>query len=122
MPVTTSDVLSLVKSRLQITDNARDALITGFVEELEQRILSFCNIDAVPDGLKFVWASMTIDVLKVEQQTLPEVAAATPVATEIKLGDTTVKEAVGTAAKKSALDDIVLNYRIDLNRYRKLRW
>lgn len=117
-----ADVLSLVKTRIGITGNARDGLIGGYVDEIGQRILNDCNIQEMPDGLKYTWISMTIDLLKVEQQSIPEIAAISPTASEVKIGDTTTKEAPGSAAPKSALNSIVLNYEKDLGCYRKLRW
>ena len=117
-----ADVLTLTKSRLRITAEDHDRLFLSYVEEIGQRIQHYCNLTEVPDGLKFVWSSMVVDVLKTEQQSIPEVAAVSGGAVEIKVGDTTAKEAPGKAAAKSAVDAIVLNYAVDLNRYRKLRW
>lgn len=122
MPANAEDVLALVKSRLGITVDTHDAVIDSYVGEIGQRILSDCNIAEVPNELKFVWTSMTIDVLKAEQQSIPEIAAASPASVDLKIGDTTVKESVGKPAPKSAIDAIVLNYNKDLSRFRKLRW
>jgi hypothetical protein len=122
MASNTADVLTLVKARLQIKTTDHDWLISSYVEEIGQRVLHYCNLTEVPDGLKFVWSSMTIDVIKTELQSIPEVAAVSGGAVELKVGDTTTKEAPGKAAAKSAIDAVVLNYQVDLNRYRKLRW
>lgn len=116
------EVLSLVKSRLGLQDANNDGLLEPYVLEIEQRILDYCHIAEVPDGLKFVWSSMSIDLIKSEQQAIPEIAAVSSNGVEAKIGDTTVKESSGGAVGKSSLDAIVLNYRINLHRYRKLRW
>lgn len=118
MAINHADVIELVKSRLQLLDSAHDALIGSYVQELEQRILNHCNVAEVPDRLKFVWASMVIDVLKVKHPTIPEIEAALGVTAETKIGDTTTK----ITTNKTSIDSIVLSYRTDLNRYRKLRW
>jgi hypothetical protein len=118
MVASNADVLALVKARLELTGEARDVLFTPYVEEIEQKILNYCNIVEVPDGLKFVWASMVIDLLKVKHPTLPEIQAVLGSTVEIKAGDTTTK----VTANKSSIDSIVLSYAGDLNAYRKLRW
>lgn len=122
MAIDSADVLELIKIRLGFTDVSLDALLNSYIPEMEQRILNYCNVDAVPDGLKFVWASMVIDVLKVEQSTLPQVQTALGNSVEVTVGDTTTKTKPGSAPSKSVIDAVVLNYRVDLNRYRELRW
>jgi hypothetical protein len=122
MSVNSADVLTIVEARLKIQTTENDAVISSYVDEIKQRILHYCNTSEVPEGLKFVWASMVIDALKTEQQSIPEVAAASGGTVELKIGDTATKEAPGKAAAKSAIDAVVLNYLVDLNRYRKLRW
>lgn len=118
MPISQSDVLTLVKERLGLTDETSDALIDSYIEELEQRILNYCNVVEVPDGLKYVWASMTIDLLKVKHPTMPAITTLLGTTVEVKAGDTSTK----TTANRSSVDAIVTSYANDLNRYRKLRW
>lgn len=118
MAIEHNDVLELVKSRLQLINNTYDALIGSYIQELEQRILNHCKVAGVPDGLKFVWVSMVIDVLKAKHPTIPEIEAALGVTSETKIGDTSTK----VTTNKPSIDSIVLSYRTDLNHYRKLRW
>lgn len=126
MAISQSDVLALVKARLHLSDDAQDLLIESYVAEIEHRILHYCNVDAVPPGLKWTWASMVIDALRVEQTTVEEIDETADRGESVKLGDTSVSPASGSAGttnmNKAAVDAVVLNYRIDLNRYRKLRW
>lgn len=123
MAINQADVLELVKQRLQLADGNMDALIDSYVQEIGQRILHYCNVEEVPDGLKFVWISMVIDVLRIEQSHLPEIEA-TLASPDVKIGDTSVSSGKSGEAStgKSVIDAVVLNYRVDLNRYRKLRW
>jgi hypothetical protein len=118
MATNQADVLALVKSRLLLQNNNLDALIDSYIQELEQRILNYCNVEAVPDGLSFVWASMVVDLVKIKHAALPEIEAALGVTVETKIGDTTTK----ITTNKTSTDAIVLSYSADLNRYRKLGW
>jgi hypothetical protein len=123
--VSAADVQALVKARLHLTDAAQDTLIESYVAEIEQRIISYCGIDEVPPGLKWTWASMVIDALRVEQTTVEEIAETADRGDSVKVGDTSVTPMPGSGAtnmNKPAINAIVLNYRIDLNRYRKVRW
>ncbi len=114
-------ILNIVRTRLNLT-NEQDALITSYVQEIGQRILHFCNIDEIPEALYYVWASMVIDVLRIEQPQLFEQDLNT---LNVRIGDTQIMPASPkgmTATSKSVIDSIVYNYRTDLNRYRRLRW
>ena len=122
MPVT--DVFNTVRLRLRLTDDW-DALVTSYVQEIGQRILHYTNLSEIPPGLEPVWASMTIDALRIEQPNLPGIAETNGGGEEIRIGDTSTapaKTAGLTNTAKSVIDAVVLNYRVDLNRYRKLRW
>lgn len=126
MAITQADILTIVKARLGL-DDSKDELINSYIFELENRILHYCNVDTVPDGLKYTWASMVIDVLRIDQPNDSEIADTVGGAESVKIGDTQVTPARSTGGdisntSKSVIDSVALNYRIDLNRYRKLRW
>jgi len=117
-----NDVSTLVKLRLSITDTSLDALIDSYVAEIGQRIRHYCNIDEIPPELESTWAAMVVDVLRLEQGHLAEVGAATPQTAEVTIGDTTVRNQGPRTLDKTVVDQVVANYRIDLARYRRLRW
>ncbi len=122
MPAT--DVLKTVKLRLEL-DDSHDELIDSYVQEIGQRILHYCNMAEIPTELEHTWASMVIDALRIEQPNLPGIAETTGGGEEIRVGDTSTAPAHSagmTNTAKAAIDEVVLNYRVDLNRYRKLRW
>lgn len=125
MAIEQTEILALVKTRLHSLDASQDPLINSYISEIENRILHYCNADIIPDGLKFTWTAMVMDVLRVEQSSVDEIANTTDQGETVKLGDTAVAPAKSpglTNTTKSVIDEIVVNYRIDLNRYRKLRW
>jgi hypothetical protein len=121
-----SDVLTAVKLRIGITDDSKDALISSYVQEIGLRILHYINQPEVPVELKFTWASMVVDAVRVDQPQDEQIAATVGGGGEsIKIGDTSVSPESGkglTNTSKSVIDQVVLNYQVDLNRYRKLRW
>lgn len=79
----------------------------------------------IPRELHFVWASMVIDVLKIEQSHIDEIAETIDDGQSVQIGDTSVSPAKSsgvTSTSKKVVEEVVLNYRTDLNAYRKLRW
>ncbi|ATO50141.1 DNA-packaging protein [Brevibacillus laterosporus] len=119
------DVLALIKLRMNLSNDNLDLLIKSYIHEIEKRILHYCHISEVPEALQFVWASMVIDALRIEQATVSEVDAATAISESIKIGDTSNspgKSEGVTSTSKNVIESVVLNYRVDLNRYRKLVW
>lgn len=122
-----TEVLKIVKLRLKITVDTSDALIDSYISEIGWRIMHYCNISEIPKDLTHVWASMVMDALRVEQSNVPEIAETLPDSLNTKIGDTSVSEAASsgkevTALSKSIIDSVVLNYKADLIRYRRLRW
>ncbi|MCW2277738.1 phage head-tail connector protein [Heliophilum fasciatum] len=115
-------VLSAVKIRLRINHNDLDPLILSYIDEIGVRISHYCNMDVIPDTLTFTWTSMVIDALRAEQSAIDEIAQSNAGSADIKIGDTSIKPVAASGQNKSAIDAVVLNYRVDLNRYRKLRW
>ena len=119
-----SEVLATVKLRLGL-DDSHDALIDSYVQEIGQRILHYTNLSEIPATLEHTWASMVIDALRIEQSNLPGIAETTGGGESVTVGDTSTapaKTAGLTNTAKSVIDEVVLNYRVDLNRYRRLRW
>lgn len=116
-------VLNLVKLRLGLQDEALNPLIESYIPEIEWRIKNYCHITSVPDGLVFTWASMVIDVLKSEHSSIKEIGKTIDQGKNIKIGDTSISPASsGSTKQKPAIDAIVLNYAVDLNRYRRMTW
>lgn len=121
-----AEVLRIVKLRLGFKDETNDALIDSYITEIGWRIMHYCNINEIPNDLTHVWASMVMDALRVEQSTIPEIEDSMPDGLNTKIGDTSVSSASSsgevTPLNKSVIDSIVLNYKADLIRYRRVRW
>ncbi|NGP59990.1 phage head-tail connector protein [Paenibacillus thiaminolyticus] len=125
--MTGADIWPIVKSRLGLSDDTHKDLIGTYIDEIGHRIKHYCNISAIPEGLKFTWASMAMDAVRVELPNVDEIADTAGGESSVKIGDTQVSGGSGSGGEvsntsKSVIDSVVLNYRVDLNRYRKLRW
>ena len=126
-------------SIVEIIENKRPGKFTDTIDfaidEIEQEIKNYCGISDVPDALRFTVANMSIDLLEYETEVNKTASSADlenidlADVSSIKVGDTSVN--IGESRRdnvrksrlnshKSNLDDIVMNYRAQLNRYRRL--
>lgn len=125
--ITKENVWPIVKLRLGLNDDTLQPLIETYIAEIERRIKHYCSISKVPDDLLHVWASMVIDAVRVELPNVEEIEDTVGgQANNVKVGDTSVSagsagDNLSNTAKK-VIDKVVLEYRHDLNHYRKLRW
>lgn len=133
--ISADDVWPIVQQRLGLTDDSKKGLIdTGLIDtyiaEIGLRIQHYCNIRNIPDALLYTWASMVIDAVRVDQAADDQIAATVGGGgVTVKIGDTSVTSGGSGGSSdglsntgKSVIDQIVLNYRVDLNRYRRMRW
>lgn len=116
-------------------DKFTTTTIEASIDEVEQEIINYCQITEVPDALRFTVANMSIDLLEYETE-VNKVASAADLesidladVSSIRVGDTAVNIGEGRSANvrksrlnrhKSNLDDVVMNYRAQLNRFRRL--
>ncbi|MGG4344928.1 DNA-packaging protein [Paenibacillus lautus] len=121
-----AEVLNIIKSRWEIMDDTKDKFIYSYIQEIGRRILHYCQRKDIPEDLNWVWASMVMDALKVE---MPKQFGGGDSAAgfNIKIGDTSIAPASSsktglTSTSKSVIDQVVLNYLVDLRRWRKMRW
>ena len=62
-----NQVVDLVKLRLNIKDESLNAIIQSYVLEIKYKILNYCHIDTVPDALMYLWGTMVMDIVRVDQ-------------------------------------------------------
>lgn len=121
-------MLQIVKLRLGLVDDKNDALVTSYIAEIGRRIRHYCNITAIPDDLLYVWASMVVDAVRVDLPNVDEISDSVGGGgANVKVGDTSVSGGGGSGGglsntAKAAIDSVVFNYRLDLHRYRRMRW
>lgn len=123
-----ADVWPIVKIRLGAISDEKKNLVGTYIMEIGERIKHYCNISTIPEGLLYVWASMTVDAVRVDQPNDEEIAGSVGGGgVNVKIGDTSVSGGGGSGGglsntAKKAIDDVVFNYRLDLHRYRRMRW
>ena len=109
-------IIQKVKVRLETVPNNLEDL----VEEVGYRILAYCNRDDIPIPLELVWIRMVVDFAEsTGKQYLGK-----QIVSSMSEGDTSINfesERAAVGVNASLLDTVVLNYGVDLNRYRKLR-
>lgn len=104
------------------------------VKECEQSILNYCQIPGIPPQLNYVWANMAVDLImfEIENNYTPEdpmEGLDVSDLSSIKVGDTSIF--VGDKYRSNwrsrtlqshnaNLDDIVMNYRQQLNQFRRI--
>ncbi|ADZ84454.1 phage head-tail connector protein [Cellulosilyticum lentocellum] len=96
-------------------DTAKDILIQFALDDAENVILNYCNLSAVPDGLKTTWLKMALDLYRNEN--LGSVESGKYVSS-ISEGDSSVGFKTNYSDFKESL---LKNYIAQLNRYRRLR-
>ena len=126
--------LVLIVKQKQKKATFTDSEILAALQEVEQVIKNYCLIPAIPDALRYTWCNMSIDLLLYnhEANTAPddvlEAFDPSDVST-IKVGDTSIS--LGDKYRSNArsrtlqshqanLDDIVTNYKAQLNQFRRL--
>ena len=107
------------------------------LEEIQQTIKNYCNIHTIPEALNFTATNMTVDLLRYEyykkRENDPTVQTDTQHSdniSSIAMGDTTITLGVETASGRKValkshqamLDSLILNYKEQLNKYRRMVW
>lgn len=100
------------------TDTSKDFILQFILDDVEEKVLNYCNIDEIPISLKNTCYRMAIDMyrnetLGQEQQDM--------IVSSISEGDTSTSFKV-KEQDKTYIDSIFKDYKSQLNRYRKLVW
>ena len=107
--------LGKLKQYLGIGDNEQDAFLKFIMEDTEEIILDYCNIDQIPDGLLNTSYRMAMDLYRNENVGHGEDAVSV---SSITIGDTSTS--FKQTADDSFKDSVLKNYSKILNRYRKV--
>lgn len=136
-------VMDIVKVKLG-ADTPSEPLLKITVDEIEQTILNYCNINEIPKELTYTFANMVVDLFRYEY----EFIKATTVSVEgeeeeaepdvntgninsIRVGDTTITFGSGSdtsiynknlRSHQANLDTVVLDYESQLKKFRRLVW
>lgn len=115
------DVLDLVKAKVPEDKLPTDALLLVHIAEVRQAILTYCNRTDIPSELNFVHANMVVDLITEEYRKAdPDAHQAVA---SIKEGDTSIEYgSISKTASEASTQQILYNYKSQLNGFRKLRW
>lgn len=132
------EVAEIVKNILKDPDIPEQDIQLS-IAEVEQAIKNYCHVPTVPQQLNFVWARMVVDLIRYDTAVNMEASSDAPdlgletnwniSVGSINMGDTSVKagELDYSSPKYKALnshtadlDSIVLNYKNQLNSFRRI--
>ena len=97
-------------------DASQDILLQFVVDDVEETIRNYCNLDELPSGLAHTAYRMAIDLYRYDR---PGDADAPVTVASISEGDTSTSF---TSAADALTGGILKDYQGQLNRYRKLVW
>jgi hypothetical protein len=130
-------VLEIVQLKLKDTGISSEICELA-VDEVAQVIKNYCNIDSIPEALKYTWANMAVDAAKYQYAStnndtskLDDISVGD--VSSIKIGDTNISFANqgqgATTERERAvkshnanLDSLVMNYKDQLNKFRRMVW
>ncbi len=96
-------------------NTSQDVSLTFIADIVKETVLNYCNLDALPDGLKNTCLRMAVDLYRYEKPTESGVPLRVASITE---GDTATSFSVLNDALKGT---ILKDYKGQLNRYRRMR-
>ena len=128
-------ILKILKSKLpaKIKEHYEDTSLDVFLCETATKIKNHCNITEIPEELNHTWVNMTRDLIIYEYNLLhiePTDEEKQGEVSSIKEGDSTISfggtdksERAKIIGKRTmSLDDLIFNYKSDLNKFRRVRW
>lgn len=111
------NVIALLgKDKESIKENEK-ALIKFAIEDAENKIKNYCNLEEVPEGLYTTLARLSVDVYRAEGYGKEESRQVT----SVSRGDVSTSFA-NTSSLESTQTDFLSKYKEQLNSFRRLRW
>ena len=103
---------------IEASDTSQDVVIQFLLENVDEIIRNYCNVDKIPDGLRYTAYRMAVDMYRNEQ--LGSTGTQKPVSS-ISEGDTSVSFS-GSLYETSYTDSLLKKYEKQLIRFRRLVW
>lgn len=113
-------ILQIVKTLLEITDEAKDSILEVYIYIITQRVLNYCNIKELPEQLNYTVAQIAADMYKEPQQGI--IIAGSGAVSSISEGGRTVSFDVGSKISKNitATADERISTKTEISRFRQL--
>lgn len=107
--------LEILKRLLGIPDGEKDGILEFALNDAEETVKNYCNLEEIPMGLEHTVLRMAMDIYRNEQFGDDSV----PVTVKsISEGDTSTS--FGTVESSGYAQTLLKNYQKQLNRYRKV--
>ncbi|WP_125153105.1 phage head-tail connector protein [Clostridium rectalis] len=102
---------------IALEDDSKDFLLKFALEDVEQIVKDYCHIKEIPEALNTIVLKMAMDMYRNEN--LGEEESSLGSVSSISEGDTSVSyRSVASEVK----DSLIMDYKTQINRYRKLVW
>lgn len=110
-------MLARLRILLGIAEDSEDAVLQFCLDFASQAVLSYCNLDALPEALEWTVIAMAADKYRMEGYGKKE--APTGAVSSLSQGDVSVSYQDAAARDTCGL---LKNYTATLNRFRRLAW
>ncbi len=126
-------ILEIVQAKIK-NEAITELDIQLAIGEVEEVIKNYCSIDEVPDALKYTWANMAVDLVRYQYESnisADDVLAGIDASdvSNLKIGDTQIalqgnnsERGKTLKSHRPNLDQIVMNNKEQLNRFRRMVW
>lgn len=126
-------ILEIVRAKIK-NEAITELDIQLAINEVEEVIKNYCNIDQVPEALKYTWANMTVDLVRYQYESnisADDVLAGIDASdvSNLKIGDTQIalqgnnsERGKTLKSHRPNLDQIVMNNKQQLNKFRRMVW
>lgn len=136
-------IADIVKTQLGV-DTPSEPLLNLTIDEVEQEIKNFCNIKEVPRELTYTFANIVVDLFRYRQEFInatkklvegeeedDDITINEGNMNSIRVGDTTITFGSGSdtmvynknmRSHQANLDDVILNYKAQLKKFRRMVW
>lgn len=133
-------IKDIIKAKLGI-DTPSETLLNYNVDEIEQTIKNYCNLDYVPKELTYTFVNMVCDLNTYDSQVVQDntpsedgnedISISSSGVNSVRVGNTTISFGSGsdTSTRNRALrshqanlDQLILDYKAQLNKFRKMVW
>lgn len=136
-------IADIVKTQLGV-DTPSEPLLNLTIDEVEQEIKNFCNIKEVPRELIYTFANIVVDLFRYRQEFInatkklvegeeddDDITINEGNMNSIRVGDTTITFGSGSdtmvynknmRSHQANLDDVILNYKAQLKKFRRMVW
>jgi hypothetical protein len=126
-------ILEIVQAKIK-NEAITELDIQLAISEVEEVIKNYCSIDTIPDALKFTWANMSVDLVRYQHESnisADDVLAGIDASdvSNLKIGDTQIalqgnnsERGKTLKSHRPNLDQIVMNNKEQLNRFRRMVW